>query len=218
MRSGGGPLFTDRAHAGAVLGALLAEREWSDPVVVGLARGGVVVAAAVADALGAPLDVAVSRKIGAPGRPEHGVGAVTDDGSVHYDAAALSVFRLTAADLRESCERELARARERLARYRRVADPVPVTGRDVVLVDDGLATGVTARAAVRRCRTAGPRRLVFAAPVCAREGRAILEAEGADEVVCVAAPAPFSAVSRWYREFDQTDDDTVLAVLAAHRR
>lgn len=213
-----GPVFADRGEAGARLGELLRERTWSAPVVLGMARGGVPVAAAVAAALDAPLDVAVARKIGAPGQPEFGVGAVTADGPARYDQHSLRALGLTPEDLRADCERERAEARRRLQRYRRVGDPVPVTGRDVLLVDDGLATGVTARAALGQLRAAEPGTLVFAAPVCARASQAALRAAGeADEVVCLAAPDEFAAVGQWYREFDQTTDEQVLAALTGAR-
>ncbi|HYZ07323.1 MAG TPA: phosphoribosyltransferase family protein [Pseudonocardiaceae bacterium] len=214
---GDGPLFADRFEAGAQLGARVGAMRWSDPVVLGMARGGVPVAAAVAEALDAPLDVAVARKIGAPGRPELGLGAVTAEGPARYDEPRLAALGLTPADLQTDCERERAEARRRLRRYREIADPLPVTGRDVLLVDDGLATGVTARAALGELRAAGPRRMVLAAPVCARNTQAALRAE-ADDVVCVAAPAGFGAVGHWYRDFRQTSDEEVLAALTAGRR
>ncbi len=213
------PMFADRADAGARLGARLRERGYSGPTVLGMARGGLPVAAAVAAALNAPLDVAVARKIGAPGRPEFGLGAVTAHGRPRYDRYTLRALGLSPEDLRADCERERAEARRRIERCRQVADPVPVDGRDVVLVDDGLATGVTARAALDELRAADPHRLVFAAPVCAPESQAGLDAEGdADEVVCLAVPDEFGAVGLWYREFGQTSDDEVLDIPADARR
>jgi putative phosphoribosyl transferase len=212
----GDPLFADRRDAGTRLAARLQEMVWPDPVVFGLARGGVPVALIVAEALDAPLEVAVARKIGAPGRPEFGIGAVTAHGPARYHESSLASLGLTPEGLREACERERAEARRRLLRYRQGREPVSPSGRDVLLVDDGLATGVTARAALGELREAGPRRLVFAAPVCAREGRALLQADAdVDEVVCVAVPRKFGAVGLWYRDFRQISDDAVLTALAA---
>jgi len=212
-------VFADRAEAGTRLGADLCVRRWCDPVVLGLARGGVPVAAGVATALGAPLDVAVARKIGAPAQPEWGLGAVTADGPVNWDPASLRRARVAAADLAEAAAREKEEAGRQLRRYREVAAAVPVADRDVVLVDDGLATGVTARAALRRLRDDGPRCLVLAVPV-GRAGTAdLLRAEGAaDDVVALTAPTVLVAVSCWYRDFGQISDAEVLAVLAAARR
>jgi putative phosphoribosyl transferase len=212
-------VFADRVEAGARLGADLRVRRWCDPVVLGLARGGVPVAAGVATALDAPLDVAVARKIGAPAQPEWGLGAVTADGPVTWDPASLRRARVTAADLAEAAAREKEEAGRQLQRYREVAAAVPVADRDVVLVDDGLATGVTARAALRRLRDDGPRYLVLAVPV-GRAGTAdLLRAEGAaDDVVALTAPTVLVAVSCWYRDFGQTPDAEVFAVLAAARR
>jgi putative phosphoribosyl transferase len=208
--------FADRREAGSRLADRLREVVWSDPVVLGLARGGVPIALMVAEALDAPLEVAVARKIGAPGHPEFGVGAVTADGPARYDEATLASLGLTPEDMREDCERERGEARRRLQRYQQGREPVPLAGRDVVLVDDGLATGVTARAALGQLRRTGPRRLVFAAPVCAWESQAMLQSEGdADEVVCVSVPREFGAVGMWYRDFRQISDDDVLAALAA---
>jgi putative phosphoribosyl transferase len=213
------PVFADRADAGARLARVLADRPWSNPVVLGLARGGVPIARAVAEALDAPLEVAVARKIGAPGHPEFGVGAVTADGPPRYDERTLAALGLTPDDLRETCERERAEARRRLQRYRQGRDPVPLAGRDVLLVDDGLATGVTARAALGELRAAGPARLVFAAPVCARDSQATLcDETDADDVVCLSAPPEFGAVGLWYRDFGQTSDEEVLEALAEQAR
>jgi predicted phosphoribosyltransferase len=142
------------------------------------------------------------------------VGAVTADGPASYDESTLAALGLTPDDLREDCERERAEAERRLQRYRAGRDPLPIAGRDVLLVDDGLATGVTARAALGLLRAAGPRRLVFAAPVCARDSQAALQAESdADDVVCLNAPARFGAVGLWYADFRQTSDEDVLAAL-----
>ncbi|MEV4052281.1 phosphoribosyltransferase family protein [Amycolatopsis sp. NPDC049688] len=205
-------VFADRADGGRCLADELRHRRWTDPLVLGLARGGVPVAAVVARRLGAGLDVAVARKIGAPGRREYGVGAVTPDGPAIYDEAALHTLGLTAARLARAEARERAEARRRLGRYRAGRAPAILAGRDVILVDDGLATGVTATAALREVRAARPRTLVFATPVAA-PGAADRVRSEADDVVCVAEPPGFRAVGQWYADFRQTGDDEVLDLL-----
>ncbi|MBE8521309.1 phosphoribosyltransferase [Amycolatopsis sp. H6(2020)] len=205
-------IFADREDGGRRLADELRRRAWADPVVLGLARGGMPVAAVVARWLGAELDVAVARKIGAPGHREFGVGAVTPDGPAIYDEAGLRALKLTAARMARAETRERAEARRRLERYRAGREPAGLTGRDVVLVDDGLATGVTATAALRDLRAARPRTLVFAAPVAAPAAAARILRE-ADDVVCVAEPPDFRAVGQWYADFRQLGDDDVLALL-----
>ncbi|HKN95499.1 MAG TPA: phosphoribosyltransferase family protein, partial [Pseudonocardiaceae bacterium] len=204
--------FADRRTAGRRLAGWVRQQDWSDPVVLGLARGGVPVAAEVARELDAPLDVAVSRKIGAPGRPEYGVGAVTADGPPYYDDRILRMLRLDPRDLEQVCADQRAEARRRVRRYLRGREPVALRGRDVLVVDDGLATGVTATAALRDARQAQPRRLVFAAPVCAPEAAAQLRGE-VDDVMCLAEPDDFAAVGQWYDDFTQTTDNEVVSFL-----
>jgi putative phosphoribosyl transferase len=206
--------FPDRRAAGLGLGAELRRRRWHDPLVLGLARGGVVVAHAVAETLDAPLDVAVARKIGAPGHPEFGVGAVTATGAATYDGRILRALDLRPEDLRETREAEQAEARRREQVYLRGRDPESRTGRDVLLVDDGLATGVTARAAARAIRVDQPRSLVFAAPVCAPEAAVGLKAD-VDEVVCLLEPDDLRAIGEWYVDFAQTPDDEVVDLLGS---
>ncbi|WP_290061821.1 phosphoribosyltransferase [Amycolatopsis solani] len=211
-RDGAARVFADRDDGGRRLAAELRGRSWVDPLVLGLARGGVPVAAVVARRLGAELDVVVARKIGAPGRREYGVGAVTPDGPAYYDEAILRTLELTAARMVRAEDRERAEARRRLERYRAGRPPVRLPGRDVIVVDDGLATGVTATAALRELRAAEPRTVVFAAPVAAPEAAARLLGE-ADDVVCVAEPPSFRAVGQWYADFHQIGDEDVLDLL-----
>ncbi|MEV5712441.1 phosphoribosyltransferase family protein [Amycolatopsis mediterranei] len=213
-RQAGPRIFADREDGGRRLAGELRRRAWADPVVLGLARGGVPVAAVVARRLGAELDVAVARKIGAPGHREYGVGAVTPDGPAIYDEAGLRALKLTAARMARAETRERAEARRWLRRYRAGRAPAGLTGRDVLLVDDGLATGVTATAALRDLRVARPRTLVFAAPVAAPGAVTRLLGE-ADDVVCVAEPPDFRAVGQWYADFRQLGDDDVLDLLTS---
>lgn len=206
--------FRDRADAGRRLVERLEAMALQSPVVLALPRGGVPVAAEVAAALGAPLEVFVARKVGAPGHEELGIGAIAeglDEPVVNDTAHRLGVSRTELLALAERARQELQR-RVRLYRGER---PLPeLTGRDVLLVDDGLATGVTAEAALRALRHRQPGRLILAVPVCARETADRL-AVVADDVVCVQAPPRFHAVGQWYERFDQTTDDEVLDLLAA---
>ena len=209
--------FADREDGGRWLAEELVRRTWAAPLVLGLARGGVPVAAVVARRLAAELDVAVARKIGAPGHREFGVGAVTADGPAIYDEAILRALKLSAARMSRAENRERAEARRRLERYRDGRSPIGLTGRDVILVDDGLATGVTATAALRDVRAGNPRTVVFATPVGAPGAASALRRE-ADDVVCVAEPPDFRAVGQWYADFRQTSDEDVLDLLSGAGR
>ena len=183
----------------------------ADPVVLALPRGGVPVGYAVATALGATLEVFVARKVGAPRHPEYGIGAVAEgDGVVATEAvASLGITASRFAELACAERREVER---RVRRYRG-SRPLPgVVGRDVVLVDDGLATGVTAEAALRALRAMRPRRLVLAAPVCSPAAAQSLAAL-ADDVVCVLIPSDFHSVGGFYRTFKQASDDEVVELL-----
>jgi len=181
--------------------------------VLALPRGGVPVAYEVARRLRAPLDVIVARKIGAPWRPELGVGAIAEGGEPVFDPAMLAAVGLRAADLDDTVARERAELDRRVRRYRGDRELPSVSGRDAVVVDDGLATGVTARAALRAVRQHDPRRLLLAVPVCASQTVELLRDE-ADDAVCLHAPADFMGVGQWYRDFAQTSDETVIELLA----
>ncbi|EHK83188.1 phosphoribosyltransferase [Saccharomonospora azurea] len=210
-------VYADRSAAGRALAAALREHDWVDPVVLGLARGGVPVAAEVAAELGAPLDVFVARKIGAPGRPEFGIGAVTAHGPVVVDDQSVRILGMNGADLDAAAARERKEVLRRLDVYQGGREPERLEGRDVIVIDDGLATGVTATAALRALRREGPRRLAFASPVCAPQAASALRDE-ADLVLCVSEPPHFQAVGQWYGDFSQTSDDEVVALLDEYSR
>jgi predicted phosphoribosyltransferase len=212
-----GTPFADRTAAGRELGLRLARMQLRDPVVLGLARGGVVVAAEVARLLRADLDVMVVRKLGHPRRPEMGLGALAEDGDPVYDETGLARALLSHGDLAEVAATERAECKRRVELYRADRPATDVFGRTVVLVDDGIATGVSARAALRWLRTRGPARLVLASPVASRAALDRLRTE-ADEIVTLQVPDRFGAVSSWYRQFDQTPDEVVSQLLVATPR
>jgi predicted phosphoribosyltransferase len=207
------PRFRDRREAGRVLAGQLA-RYRDDPqvVVLGLPRGGVPVAFEVAQALHAPLDVFVVRKLGLPGHEEFAMGAIAS-GDVRVDNPDVAPLAVPQALV----DRVLARERAELARretlYRGDRPPLALRGRTVILVDDGLATGTSMRAAVAAVRLSAPGRLVVAVPVAAAETCRALQFE-ADEVVCARTPEPFMAVGAWYDDFAQTSDSEVHDLLA----
>ncbi len=209
-------LFNDRRDAGRRLAKRLAAEDLPNPVVEGIPRGGVVVAHEVAKALGAPLDVVISRKVGAPGNPELAVGAVAPDGALVLDHALVKALGVDERYLKEEAARQREEIARRLNRYRQGAPAIAVTGASVVVVDDGIATGATVLAALRGLRAAGPARLVLAVPVAPPDTLQRLSAE-ADAVVCLATPEPFYAVGQFYRHFEQTSDEEVMELLERQR-
>jgi putative phosphoribosyl transferase len=205
-------LFKDRVDAGARLGDALAAYRDASALVLGIPRGGVPVAAEVARRLGAELDVVVARKIGAPFQPELALGAVTSDSSQFLNEELLRQIAITAQNLAPDILRERAEAQRREVRFRGSRPAPVVRARVVILVDDGLATGATMRAAVRSVQAARPAHLVVAVPVGSREACAALRQE-VDEVVCLAQPEPFYAVGMHYQRFEATRDAEVAALL-----
>lgn len=204
--------FADRADGGRRLAERLAHLRGEDVVVVGLPRGGVPVAAEVAGALGAPLDVIVVRKIGVPFQPELGMGAIGEDDVRVVNDEVARLAGVTAEEWARVEARERAELERRARRFRAGRNRIPLSGRVVVVVDDGIATGSTARAACQVARAEGATRVVLATPV-APPGWTERLAGAADEFVCVATPEPFFAVGQFYADFTQTTDDEVIACL-----
>ena len=211
-RDGREMTFRNRHEAGRLLGEHLAPLRQEQPVVLALPRGGVPVAAEVARALGAPLDVIVVRKLGVPFQPEVGFGAIGEGGVRLFDADLIRRAGITEREVAEVEARERAELDRRVRRYRGDRPPLPIAGRTVVIVDDGLATGGSARAAVQVARAQGARRIVLAVPVAPPETVVQLQDE-ADQVVSLVTPPRFVAVGLWYDDFEQTSDDEVAALL-----
>jgi putative phosphoribosyl transferase len=205
--------FRDRREAGQRLAELLASLRASSPLVLGLPRGGVPVAFEVARALDAPLDILVVRKLGVPFQPELGMGAVGEDGVRVLNAEVVREAGVTDAQLAVIEARERAEVDQRAARLRGGRPAIPLTGRTVIIVDDGLATGATARAAIRVARARGAAQVVLAVPVAPPDTVVALRRE-ADEVVCVETPEPFFAIGGWYADFSPTSDQEVVDLLS----
>lgn len=209
-------MFRDRTDAGERLGKALMRFAGDRPLLLGLARGGVPVAAAAARLLDADLDVLVVRKVAPPGNREYGIGAVAPEGIVYFDPEGLRATGLSPEALEETVEEERAEMQRRIEVYRGGRPAPNVPGRLVVLVDDGLATGVTAIAAIRYVRTLGPAKVVFAVPVLSEPALEAVERE-ADEAVYVTLPHRFHAVGEFYEDFSETKDEEVTRTLSERR-
>jgi putative phosphoribosyl transferase len=210
-------MFMDRRDAGRQLAGHLDRFATLRPIVLGMPRGGVPVAAEVAERLSAPLDIVVVRKIGCPWHPELGIGAIAEGGVRVLNRALLRELGVRADQLESSTAVEEVELARRVRRYRGARSAVPVEGRAVILVDDGLATGYTARAAIEALRQAGACRVILAVPVAPQEAVTALR-NVADEVVVVATPPRFFGVGQAYREFAQTTDEEVIAILEGAAR
>ncbi|WP_413874316.1 phosphoribosyltransferase [Albidovulum sp.] len=207
--------FRDRIEAGQVLGNLVAARNYDRPVVLALPRGGVPVAAEVARAIGAPLDLIMVRKIGVPGQSELAAGAVVngDRPEIVVNEDVARHMGLTHEDIERLSKPELETIAKRRAIYLKGRSSVDLAGRSAIVVDDGIATGATMRAALGAVRRQKPRRVVLAVPVAAADSLALLRGE-VDEVICPVVPAWFGAVGAFYDRFDQTSDDEVIRLMA----
>jgi predicted phosphoribosyltransferase len=209
--------FTNRQQAGRRLADHLASRDFDRPMIIALPRGGVPVAAEIASRLRAPLDVLVVRKLGYPMTPELGMGAVAEGQALILNEELIAELGVSSAQLDGVIAVERAEVERRARRYRRGRPALPVRGRTAILIDDGLATGFTARAGVEVLRRQGARSIVLAVPVAPVDTIRDLRAR-ADEVICLSIPSEFRAVGHWYVDFAQVTDAEVAELLARHAR
>jgi putative phosphoribosyl transferase len=228
-----GAIFRDRRDAGRKLARVLRNVEgWQEEqkdqpgsrahtqeaqaLVLAIPRGGVEVGAEVAQELGIPLDLWLAHKIGAPGNPEYAIGSVSINGERYLDRAAIDLLGIAGPWLEEETRRQSSELTRRMRLFRGHTEPVAVQGKTVILVDDGIATGATALAALASLRRAGARRLILAVPVAPHESVPQMKA-AADEVVILAAPFGFASVGQFYENFEQVSDEEVIRILAAER-
>jgi predicted phosphoribosyltransferase len=205
-------MFRDRVDAGDRLAAVVAERGIDADVVLAIPRGGLPLGRAVADALEAPLDVVVAKKLGAPRNPEYAIAAVAADGSEWRNERAIDHLAIDEAYVERERERVAESAREKERRYRGDRKPLDLDGKRVVVVDDGVATGATVRACIESVKARGSVRVVVAVPVGSPDTVRELQ-DRADEVVCLQTPANFRAVGQFYRSFEQVSDEEAMAYL-----
>ncbi len=204
-------LFKDRSQAGRLLSEKLRHYQNKDAVVLGLPRGGVVVAAEIAKALHLPLDLVVARKIGAPGNPELAIGAVTEEGECFFDQAFIEGYQVDPDVLRQEIKQEKKEAHRRRLLYRAGRASLNLKNKIVILVDDGIATGFTLQAAIACVKTKNPKKIVVAIPVGPKETLKKFQHQ-VDEVVVLQTPEIFRAVGEFYINFDQVSDEEVIAL------
>jgi len=207
-----GSLFRDRTEAGRKLAAALTEFKGKDLVILAIPRGGVVVASEVAKALGAPLDIVVTRKIEAPGEPEYALGAVTQEGDVIMDRQAAESLGATKEYLDSQVKKKREEVNERMKKFRGEAPYPDLEGKVVIIVDDGIATGSSVGAAVMSVKKRKPKEIIVAVPVAPKDAVETLAGDG-NRVVCLETPGPFLAIGEFYGIFDQVDDEEVKLIL-----
>ena len=211
------PLFLDRRDAGTQLAhALIHYKEAPDTLILALPRGGVIVGCEISRALHIPLEVLVTRKLGAPGNPELAMGALSETGYRHLNPEVLLSFGVSSSQLEEEVQRQQLEISRRVERYRRGRPLPPMTGRNVILVDDGVATGATFYASIAALRTSNVQRLVAAIPVASHQVRGELLSK-VDEVVILETPTSFAAIGQFYLDFSQVSDEQVVACLEKAR-
>jgi putative phosphoribosyl transferase len=213
----GTTVFENRRHAGLALVEALSELELHNPVVLALPRGGVPVGFQIAERLGAPLDVLVVRKLGVPGHEELAMGAIASGGARVLNTDVIASLRISDEVIERVAAREQRELERREQLFRGTQEPISVEQRSVILVDDGLATGATMRAAAVSLRKRQPLEIIAAVPVGAPSSCALL-LRVVDRLVCLAQPEPFYGVGLWYREFAQTSDEEVRRLLEANRQ
>jgi putative phosphoribosyl transferase len=204
--------FKDRAEAGRLLGEALGAMKAQGAIVLGIPRGGIIIAREIAEVLEADLDIILSRKLGAPGNPELAVGAVSEDGRLFLDRSSMKYMSISDRYIQKEKEHQMAEIAHRISLYRSVRPRVELEGRPVIVTDDGLATGATMQAALWAARQEKPSKLIAAVPV-APEDSLMRLGDAADEIVCLRMPAHFMAVGQFYRKFDQVEDEMVLQIL-----
>lgn len=205
-------IFKNRKEAGRLLAAHLEEFRGKALIILAIPRGGIVIGREVAMALGAPLDIVVTRKIGAPSQPEFAIGAITQDGNLILDEESSRMVGASAAYLRSESQRQFKEVKARLKRYRGGRPYPSLKGKHVVIVDDGIATGHTVKAAMMSVRRHEPLSVVVAVPVAPRESIAQISKD-ADKVICLQTPEPFFAIGEFYEDFEQVTDDEVRDTL-----
>ncbi len=205
-------MFRDRVDAAQQLADRLRQRSWTNPVVLAIPRGGVVIGAVLARELNADLDVVLSRKLRAPTQPELAIGAIREDGTIILNHHAQTVPHLTDEYIEREGQNQLAEIVRRKRVLRSVRPPVPVAGRSVIVTDDGIATGSTMIAALQTVRSERPREIVVAVPVAAPDRLEEIR-RWCDDVVCLLAPDDFWAIGQFYEDFSPVEDDDVIALL-----
>jgi len=210
-------LYKNRIHAGQVLAQKLAKKKFANGIILAIPRGGVVVAKEIASELKLPLDIIVPRKISAPDNPEMAVGAVSPDGTVIYNYDVLSMLGIDEKELQPEVERQLLEIRRRMAAYRQSNEDLDIHNKQVILVDDGIATGQTIMAAINSIKNFSPKIIILATPVAPRDTFDVLRCE-VDEVVCPVVSDDFYAVGQFYYDFQQVDDQTVKKILSENKK
>ena len=210
--------FVDRKDGGKQLAQKLhAYKNQSNAIVIGLPRGGVITGAQVAKELNLPLDIVVPRKIGAPFNSELAIGAVTQDGDVVWNEKIMQFNQLKPSDVADTIALEREESLRRLSLYRQGRVPLSLAGKIVILVDDGIATGATIRAAISYVQKEGAKKVIVAAPVAARDSINLI-APLVDELITIISPRSFTGISAFYDQFSQTDDDQVITLLRESKK